>query len=204
VPRLRTASALTAAPAAPAATVPRLVPLPAVAAPDRVTSEVPELRPVAARPASSGPVWAAVAKNPGAAAGGIAALLVLAGLGIAGAARSSAFAAACVELSRFPFPRFRVLPCPDLAAPAGASGVTAGTTASGAAAPNAGEQPSPAPIPGGSVPPLPPLPRIGGVLGAAVTKTPWTIVKGLVVAMLAAVNAVLLGIRWRVGRLQSR
>jgi hypothetical protein len=42
------------------------------------------------------------------------------------------------------------------------------------------------------------------VLGAAVTKTPWTIVKALVVAMLAVANALVLGIRWRVGRLQSR
>jgi len=189
---------------APGSTIPRLVQLPAVASLDRVTPKAPELRPVAARPASSGPVWSVVTKNPGAAAGGIAALLVLAGLGIAGAARSPAFAAACAELSRFPFPRFRVLPCPDRGAPAGASGIAAGATASGAAASDGAQQRSPRPITGGTVPPLPPLPRIGGVLGAAVAKTPWTIVKGLVVAMLAAVNAVLLGIRWRVGRLQSR
>jgi hypothetical protein len=42
------------------------------------------------------------------------------------------------------------------------------------------------------------------VLGASVTKTPWSVVKGIVVAVLAVVNAVLVGIRFRVGRLQAR
>jgi hypothetical protein len=150
-------------------------------------------------------VWSTVTRNPGAAAGGLAALLMLAGLGVAGAARSSAFAAACAELSRFPFPRFRVLPCPDLSAPSAASSTAAASTAAGPAASATGAPPPPArhaPGGSGSVPPYPPLPRIGGVLGASVTKTPWTFVKAIVVAMLAAVNAVVLGIRWRVGRLQ--
>ncbi|HST16979.1 MAG TPA: hypothetical protein VLK36_04875 [Gaiellaceae bacterium] len=187
------------------------MPLPNVAQATRVTSASPELRPVTARPApSGGPVWSTVTRNPGAAAGGIAALLALAGLGLAGAARSSAFAAACAELARFPFPRFRVLPCPDLGASVGASGAVAGPNAAAPpAAATTGTPPSEH-APGGSgfgsgsVPPYPPLPRIGGVLGAAVTKTPWTIVKAIVVAMLATVNALVLGIRWRVGRLQSR
>ncbi len=190
---------------APVSTIPRLVPFTAAASPVRgVPSVVPELRPVPTATASpSGSVWSTVAKNPGAAAGGIAALLALAGLGIAGAARSSVFAAACAELARFPFPRFRVLPCPDLRAPAGASGVAAGSNAAGPAAANGARTPS-RHVRGGSVPPFPPLLRIGGVLGASVTKTPWTILKAIVVAMLAVVNAVVLGIRWRVGRLQSR
>jgi hypothetical protein len=35
-------------------------------------------------------------------------------------------------------------------------------------------------------------------------KTPWSIVKAIVLALLAVVNALVLGIRWRVGRLQAR
>ncbi len=200
--RLRSSSVLPLRPA-PASILPRLVPLANVTLPAATVGAVPELQPVTTRPTPSGSVWSTVAKNPGAAAGGIAALLTLAGLGIAGAARSSAFAAACAELARFPFPRFRVLPCPDLRAPAGASGVAAGSSAAGPAAVNDATTPSRR-VRGGSVPPFPPLPRIGGVLGASVTKTPWTIFKAIVVAMLAVVNAVVLGIRWRVGRLQSR
>jgi len=172
-----------------------------------VTTAVPEVRPVTARSAESGAVWSTVTRNPGAAAGGLAALLVLAGLGVAGAARSGAFGAACAELSRFPFPRFRVLPCPDVGVRSGTSGaVSAGSTVAGPDATATGAPSSAPHAPGGSssVPPFPPLPRIGGVLGASVTKTPWTIVKALAVAMLAVVNALLLGIRWRVGRLQSR
>src|SRR5262249_37580600 len=154
-----------------------------------------------APPDRSDPVWSTVARNPGAAAGGLAALLLLAGLGVAGAARSSMFAAACAELSRFPFPRFRVLPCPDRGAPGGGPGAFAAGPGAGARGARRAAGPH-APGGSGSVPPFPPLPRIGGVLGAAVTKTPWTILKALVLAMLAAVNALVLGIRWRVGRQQ--
>lgn len=201
-PRLRSPSVLPLRPAS-ASTLPRLVPLPSVTQPTSVVRAVPELQPVTTRPTPSGSVWSTVAKNPGAAAGGIAALLTLAGLGVAAAARSSAFAAACAELARFPFPRFRVLPCPDLPAATGASGVAAGSSAAGPAAANGATPPS-RHVPGGSAPPFPPLPRIGGVLGASVTKAPWTIFKAIVVAVLAVVNALVFGIRWRVGRLQSR
>jgi len=143
-------------------------------------------------------------------AGGIAALLALAGLGLAGAARSSAFAAACADLSRFPFPRFRVLPCPNVGGPSGTSSgnvVAAGPAHSRPTTTNHAPSPGGAPSSGagaGSLPLLPPLPRVGGVLGAAVTKAPWSIVKGIVVAVLAVINAFVLGIRWRVGRLHAR
>jgi hypothetical protein len=143
-----------------------------------------------------------VPDGPGAVAGGIAALLALAGLGAAAAARSSAFAAACAEASRFPFPRFRVLPCRRVGVSPLEAPLPAAPTGSRVGGRPTATHQSPRP-PGGSAPLLPPLPRIG-VLGASVAKTPWSVVKGIVVALLAVVNAVLVGIRFRVGRLQAR
>jgi hypothetical protein len=50
-----------------------------------------------------------------------------------------------------------------------------------------------------------PLPRIGGILGTGFSKSqPWELLKALVLAMLAAANALLLTVRWRVGRQQGR
>jgi hypothetical protein len=52
--------------------------------------------------------------RPAAVVGGFAGLAALLALGLAGAARSSTGVAALLEWMRFSFPRFRVLPCPDL------------------------------------------------------------------------------------------
>lgn len=201
-----------AAPAGNASTLPSplgslLVALPAVT--QQTAAEAAAVPRLEAVPTStgSGATWSSVAKSRGVIAGGIAALLALAGLGIAGAARSSAFAGVCTELARFPFPRFRVLPCPGF----GARTETLGNGAAPASAgnrstptdrtPPAGRGNTPG---GGSLPPLPVLPRVGGVLGAAVTKAPGSFIKGIVVAVLAVANALLLGIRWRVGRIFAR
>jgi hypothetical protein len=157
---------------------------------------------------SSGSTWSAVTRHPVALGGVIGALLALAGLGLAGAARSSALTAACAELARFPFPRFRVLPCPGIgtavASSANGARATSGSiTGSSSASNRLGSPSMHAPRGSGSLPPLPLVPRIG-VLGAAVAKTPWSILKMLVLALLAVVNALVLGIRWRVGRLHAR
>jgi hypothetical protein len=173
-------------------------------------SSVPELRPADAAPTST---WSGVSRHPAAVAGGLAALTALAVLGIAAAAaRSSAGVAACADLIRFPFPRFRVLPCPGvgsaargLEAGAGAVHSTTGVAGSAEAPPGpeavAPSEPSAVgPSPGREV-----VPRLGGVLGTAVsTSHPWEILKAVVLAMLAAANALLVAARWRLGRLQGR
>jgi hypothetical protein len=168
---------------------------------------VPAIEPRSSLP-SSGSTWSAVSRHPAALGGVIGALLALAGLGLAGAARSSTFAGACAELARFPFPRFRVLPCPGVGTPVAASAegarAASGSNAGSSGASNRLGSPSKHDSGGsGSLPPLPVVPRIG-VVGAAVVKTPWSIVKAIVLALLAVVNALVLGIRWRVGRLQAR
>jgi len=146
---------------------------------------------------SSGATWSAVTRHRVVLGGAIAALLALAGLGLAGAARSATFAAVCADLARFHFPRFRVVPCPG-AGPGEASGSNGG---GGGASNRVGQATARAAgIPGG---PLPPLPRLR-VIGSTLTKSPWSIVRWLVLCLLAVVNLFVLGIRWHVGRLQAR
>ena len=72
-------------------------------------------------------------------AGVLAALTALAAVGLAGAARSTNGLAACLDLARLPFPRFRILPCPGDATP-GASelGAIAGAAPPPAERPRAG------------------------------------------------------------------
>jgi hypothetical protein len=140
--------------------------------------------------------------------GVVGALLALAGLGLAGAGRSSTILAACAELARFRFPRFRVLPCPGVGTSVagsaeGARAASGSNAGSSGAAHRLGSPSMHASGGSGSLPPLPLVPRIG-VLGAAVVKTPWSLVKAIVLAFLAVVNALVFGIRWRVGRLQAR
>lgn len=136
------------------------------------------------------------------AVGGLAALLALGAIGLAAAARSSAAVAVCAELSRFPFPRFRILPCPGVGHVA-RSGLDAGP----AAAPTSGHTGAATSSPGATAPRRPrgsrfPLPRIGGVLGTAFSKPhPWEILRAVALGLLAFANAVLLAIRWRIGRL---
>jgi hypothetical protein len=142
-------------------------------------------------------------------AGGLTALVALAALGLAGAARGSTTLAACAELVRFPFPHFRVLRCPGVSAATVADNApVAGTTAHGQSRsigpprPIAKQSPHVTAVSEATVPPLP---KIGGILGTNFSKAkPWQLLKALVLAMLAAANALLLTVRWRVGRVQGR
>jgi hypothetical protein len=142
--------------------------------------------------------------------GGLLALTALAALGLAGAVRSPTTMAACAELVRFPFPRFRVLPCPvggSTADVLGSGAHALGSSSGGAQAPPAPAAPArshPAtgggPRPGGQD-----VPRLGGVLGAGITTSnPWEVLKTVLLAMLAAANLALLAVRRRLGRLQGR
>lgn len=135
-------------------------------------------------------------------AGALAALFALGAIGLAAAARSSAGVAACAELSHFPFPRFRILPCPG-AGHAARSGFEAGSAAAAASGHTGAGTSSP-----GSTTARAargsrfPLPRIGGVLGTAFSRPhPWEILRAVALGLLAFANAVLLAIRWRIGRL---
>ena len=156
---------------------------------------------------SSGATWSAVTRHRVALGGAVAALLALAGLGLAGAARSATFAAACADLARLPFPRFRVLPCSGVGTAAAGPAAGSGSNGGGSGGSNgSGSGPTTAHaagIPGGPLPSIPPLPRLH-VIGAALTKAPWSIVRWLVLSVLALVNLLVLGIRWHVGRLQAR
>jgi hypothetical protein len=133
--------------------------------------------------------------QPAAVVGGFAALAALLALGLAGAARSSGGVAAVAGGMRFPFPRFRVVPCPGLGRATGA------LLRSTAVAPTAKAPPARAP----SLPPSlggvgrPFVPRLGGA-----TSNPWQILKTVVLAMLAAANMLLLTARWRIGRVGRR
>jgi hypothetical protein len=137
------------------------------------------------------------------------ALTALAALGLAGVARSPATAAACADLLRFPFPRFRVLPCPGVGSTAPglvAGSPTPGSTGGGVApAPGAAAPSRPHPSAGtGPLPGRQVVPRLGGVLGAGIsTSHPWEVLKTVLLAMLAAANFVLLAVRWRLGRQQG-
>jgi hypothetical protein len=173
-----------------------------------VTLAAAEIRPASAPAAST---WSSLRAHPAAVTGGLLALAALAALGLAGAARSPTAVAACAELVRFPFPRFRVLPCPGLRSsadvvgsgvvhsPPGSSGHAQAPAASGAPA-HSHRSAGGGPSPGRQV-----VPRLGGILGAGIsTSRPWELVKTVVLAMLAAANVVLLALRWRLGRLQGR
>ena len=145
--------------------------------------------------------WSGAARDPVTVAGGLALLVALLGLGAAGAARSSTgFVAACAELGRFPFPRFRVLPCDRFAggraSGADAASVVAGGTAASADVAAAGRRVVVA--------------RMAQVLGAqahsavAPAMRAWELLKTIVLTILVAANGLLLAIRWQLGRWQSR
>jgi hypothetical protein len=130
-------------------------------------------------------------------------LAALLGLGAAGIARSSsAVAAACATLGRFPFPHFRVLPCLGRGADDAAGAAAIGTTG---LTPQSEETPAVPPLARGQV-----APDIAGVLGARVLRVAapalrgWELLKTVVLAMLVVANALLLAIRWRLGLLEHR
>ena len=105
---LSTAAREAAWPAAGAATA-LLSPLASALTSSRSAGQpVPQAQPVAeAAPASPGLV-----RRSAPVAGVLAALAALVAVGLAGAARSTSGLAACFDLARLPFPRFRILPCP--------------------------------------------------------------------------------------------
>jgi len=162
----------------------------------------------AARDASG---WTGTDTRRVALGGALAALLALGALGLAAVGRSPAALAACAELSRFPFPRFRILPCPG-------SGRSAGTALeAGAAGGAVGPRPTAIPTsinagagPGEILPPVGHgpgilVPRIGRIIGGAISKVhPWDALKALALGLLALANGVLLAIRWRIGRLHAQ
>lgn len=166
----------------------------AAGSPDRSTPS-PQLQ---RTPTSSSAGWSSVARDPVEVAGGLALLVALLGLGAAGAARSSTgIVATCAELGRFPFPRFRVLPC-DRFARGGATdtgSVVAGGSAASADVVAAGRRV---------------VPRVAQVLGAqahsatAPALRAWELLKTVVLTILVAANGLLLAIRWQLGRWQSR
>jgi subtilase-type serine protease len=144
--------------------------------------------------------WSGAARDPVTVAGGLALLVALLGLGAAAAARSSTgFVAACAELERFPFPRFRVLPCDRLAGgrarATDAASFVGGGTAASADVTAAGRRV---------------VPRMAQVLGAqahsavAPAMRAWELLKTIVLTILVAANGLLLAIRWQLGRWQSR
>jgi hypothetical protein len=138
-------------------------------------------------------------------AGGLTALVALAALGLAGAARGSTTLAACAELTRFPFPHFRILGCPDVRAATIPAAAGSGATQHGRAAAPIGAKAARPPRPTSPRLPLPPLPRISDLLGTGFPRSnPWELLKAVVLAMLAAANALLLTVRWRLGRAQGR
>jgi hypothetical protein len=141
-------------------------------------------------------------------AGGLAALVALGALGLAGVARSPTALGLCAELTRLPFPHFRVLPCPRLGT-TGSHGVeTEGSHALVGASGDAGAPGAMNParhLPSQPRGHRPPITRVGGFLGTAVSKTrPSPMLKAIALALLAAANALLLSLRWRLGRLQGR
>lgn len=154
-------------------------------------------------PTPGGAGWSSVRSNPVEVAGGLALLVALLGLGAAGAARSSpGFVATCAELGRFPFPRFRILPCDSLAGGPitdARSFVADGSDGSGNAAAAAVQ------VKGRRV-----ASRIAHVLGAkafgpgAPAERAWELLKTIILTTLVAANGLLLTIRWQLGRWQSR
>ena len=154
------------------------------------------------------PVTEAASTSPGfirrsaPVAGVLAALTALAAVGLAGAARSTNGLAACLDLARLQFPRFRILPCPGDAAPrASELGSVAGAAppgAGGVAASGHGHRVA------RRLPALH-LPRLSGVLGGAVeSDQPWKFLNALLLTLLVGANLVLVAVRSRIARLQSR
>jgi hypothetical protein len=136
-------------------------------------------------------------------AGVLTALAALVAVGLAGAARSTTGLAACFDLTRLPYPRFRILPCPgdgtpgasELNSPSGAAPPTGGVAS---ARGRAGHRPA------GRLPGLR-LPRLSGVLGGAVeSDQPWKFLNALLLALLMGANLFLIAVRSRIARLQSR
>ena len=154
----------------------------------------------AAAPASPGFV-----RRSAPVAGVLAALTALAAVGLAGAARSTNGLAACLDLARLSFPRFRILPCPSDATPRGAAqlGAITGaapptTTTGGAARSGRGHRVF------GRLPALR-LPRLSGVLGGAIeSDQPWKFLNALLLSLLLGANLFLAAVRSRIARLQSR
>ena len=136
-------------------------------------------------------------------AGVLAALTALAAVGLAGAARSTNGLAACLDLARLPFPRFRILPCPGEGTPR-----ASGSPRSPALRhrPTA-ELPRAASSSNRVARRLPGLhlPRLSGVLGGAVeSDQPWKFLNTLLLTLLVGANLVLVAVRSRIARLQSR
>jgi len=137
----------------------------------------------------------------------LAALAALAAVGIAGAARSSTGLAACLDLARLPFPRFRILPCPETAAPGSRKlGSFLGGAAPTPGSPSLGgvESGGISNRANGRLPVAGVVPRVAGVLGNAVQSTgPWRYLNSLVLAVLLGANLLLVAVRSRIARLQS-
>jgi hypothetical protein len=158
----------------------------------------PQAQAVAAAPAGS----PGFVRRSAPVAGVLAALTALAAIGLTGAARSTNGLAACLDLARLPFPRFRILPCPGDGTPA-ASGLSstppAPPFAGGAAAVGRVEHDV-----AGRLPRLR-LPRLSGVLGGAVERDqPWKFLSTLLLTLLVGANLLLVAVRSRIARLQSR
>jgi hypothetical protein len=133
----------------------------------------------------------------------LAALTALAAIGLAGAARSTNGLAACLDLARLPFPRFRILPCPGdgTAGTSGLSSIPAAAPPSvgGAAAVGRAEHGLAGRLPGLH------LPRLSGVLGGAIeSDQPWKFLNSLLLTLLVGANLLLVAVRSRIARLQSR
>jgi hypothetical protein len=139
------------------------------------------------------------------AAGALAALAALAALGLAGAARSTTGVAACAELARLPFPRFRILPCPSSGAQTTAAELASagGTTAPGGIARTAAGRSGDAGP--GVLSGAPIVPSSKGVLGAATERDgAWKLLNSVLLALLLAANTLLIGVRSNIARLQRR
>jgi hypothetical protein len=134
--------------------------------------------------------------------GVLAGLAALAAVGIAGAARSTSGVAACLDLARLPFPRFRILPCNTVDTPA------AGALTSVGGAPTSRPEllsERDTKDAAGMLPGLRVAPRIGGVLGDAVaTSRPWRLLNTFFLALLLGANMVLIAVRSQIARIQSR
>jgi hypothetical protein len=138
--------------------------------------------------------------------GGLAALTAFLGLGLGALSRPSALGA-CAELLRFPFPRFRVLPCPHIGQAASVVNSGSPTTVPLSADPRVAGAPAgrpPVGQPHAERPLLPSSPQSGGLLGAGLSVShPWELLRTVVLAMLAGANAVLFALRRKAGRPQS-
>ena len=169
------------------------------------------LRPQAVRSAAApttavAPPTTVVGRHPVALAGGLAALAALAALGLAGAARSSPWLAAGLEVVRSK-PSFGLGHCPGLGVAHASGTAVVGSAAPPGTSPAAVDAGS---TRGGSVPhaggssALPAVPHVGGILGTDISRgRPWDVVKVAVLAMLAAANVLLLAVRRRIARLEA-